>query len=520
MRRLSASALLLAAALGSANAQTLRIGTQSPFVIDPHQVFLGPDMAAAREIYDTFVGRDSDSNWVPALAVSWHMADPKTWEFKLREGVTFSDGTPFTADDVAFSLERVRTLKTPSSYLSNMRSITSWQVVDPLTIRIMTDRPNAVLPGQLTNIFIVSKKIVSAVPQDDVMSGKAAVGTGPFRVTAFTRGVSLDLVRNDRYWGPKPDWDTVHERVMTNDATRVAALLAGDIDLADDIPPTDVRRLSTETAVRVAKHPSDRVMYVQPNTLADTLPTFTDTAGAPLGKNPLRDQRVRQAISLAIDRNGLANRAFEGEAIPASQLVPPGFGAYDPKLPVLPFDPAKARQLLTEAGYPSGFGMNVACTNDRYVADEKVCQFLGQMLSRIGIKAQVETQPGSIIFSRSRPTGSPYGLMFAGQSNSASRDPTHVLSLALHSYDPQGGLGSSNRGGFSDPALDRLIDAAVSRVGEDRETALHDAMMAGIDTGATIPLYVQSVLAATRANIIYNPRMDEQTVAQNAHPKP
>lgn len=508
-------ALVLA---GTAQAQTLRIGTQSPFVIDPHQVFLGPDMAAAREIYDTFVGRDSESNWVPALAVSWRMVEPKTWEFKLRQGVTFSDGTPFTADDVAFSLERVRTLKTPSSYASNMRSIVKWQVVDPLTIRIMTDRPNAVLPGQLTNIFIVSKAIVSAVSQDDVMSGKAAIGTGPFRVTGFTRGVSLDLVRNDHYWGPKPAWETVHERVMTNDATRVAALLAGDVDLVDDVPPTDVRRLSGDGAIRVAKHPSDRVMFVQPNVLADTLPSLTDTAGAPLGKNPLRDERVRQALSLAVDRNGLANRAFEGEAIPASQLVPPGFGAFDPKLPVLPYDPQKARKLLADAGYPNGFGMNVACTNDRYVADEKVCQFLGQMFGRIGLKIQVETQPGSIIFSRARPAGSPYALVFAGQSNSTSRDPTHTLSLALHSYDPARSLGSSNRGGFSDPKLDQMIEEAVSRVDDDRESALHAAMMAAIETAATIPLYVQTVLAASRSGIEYEPRMDEQTVAQNARP--
>ncbi len=143
---------------------------------------------------------------------------------------------------------------------------------------------------------------------------------------------------------------------------------------------------------------------------------------------------------------------------------------------------------------------------------------LRQMFGRIGLKVQVETQPGSIIFSRARPNGSPYAVVFAGQSNSTSRDPTHTLSLALHSYDPKRSLGSSNRGGFADPEIDRMIEAAVSRVDADRESGLHAAMMAAIETGATIPLYVQSVVAASRSGIEYEPRMDEQTVAQNARP--
>ena len=517
-RLLLGAMLALTLAAPPARAQELRIGTQSPFVIDPHFTFLGPDMAVAREIYDSFVGRDAESRWVPGLAVSWTPVDDHTWEFKLRPGVTFSDGTPFTAEDIAFSFRRVMTLPTPSGFTSNMRSIVRTDIVDPLTVRVITDRPNAVLPGQLTNVFIVSAKLAAEASTADFQSGRAAVGTGPYKVVSYTRGDSLELARNDTYWGPKPAWARVSKRVIGNDASRVAALLAGDIDLIDDVPPTDVARLERTAGVKVFKQRSDRVMFLQPNTRLDRLPLVTDAAGAMLPANPLRDVRVRRALSLAIDRKALATRGFDGQAIPATQLIPPGFGGYDDALPVLPYDPAAARRLLAEAGYPNGFGMTVACTNNRYVADEKVCQIIGQMLQRVGLQMKVETQPASMLFPRARPDVNEFPLLFAGQSNSTSRDPTHVLSLAVHSFDPKAGLGSSNRGGFSDPALDAMIDAAVRRLDEGREAALNAAMMRAVEVGATIPLYVQVVVAASRDGVAYQPRMDEQTVAQHATP--
>lgn len=500
-----------------AGAQTLRIGTQSPFVIDPHQVFLGPDMAVARMVFDSFVGRDGESNWVPGLALSWSAPDDRTWVFKLRPGVVFSDGTPFTAEDVLFSIDRVRTLTTAASYVTNLRSIVAVEAPDPLTVRITTDRPNAVLPGQLTNIFVVSAKAVRGAPLADVQNGTAAIGTGPFRVVSFSRGEGIELVRNPRYWGPKPAWEVVRERVITNDAARVAALLAGDLDMIDVVAPSYVGRLQQAPGITLFRHASDRVMFLQPNVRPNSMALLTDSLGNPLQANPLRDVKVRQALSLAIDRRALAARAFEGEAIPATQLVPEGFGGYDGSLPVLPYDPVQAKRLLADAGYPLGFGMTIACTNNRYVADEKVCQVLGQMLERAGLRMKVETLPGSVLFPRARPDNNEYPLILAGQSNSASRDPTHVISLALHGMDGSGN-GTSNRGGFSDAGLDAAIDAAVSRRDAGRQEGLHAAMMQGIALGAAIPLYVQTVVVAARQGIEYAPRMDEQTVAQAARP--
>jgi peptide/nickel transport system substrate-binding protein len=248
------------------------------------------------------------------------------------------------------------------------------------------------------------------------------------------------------------------------------------------------------------------------------LKLLTDAGGAELPGNPLRDQRVRTAISLAIDRQALAARAFDGHAVPTIQLVPAGFGGYDPDVAIPAADPSQARKLLAAAGYPDGFGMTIACTNDRYVEDARVCQVLGQMLERAGFHMQIETSPGSILFPRTRPEINEMPLVFAGQSNSASRDPTHVLSLAVHSYDAVHNVGESNRGNFSDPELDRLIDAAVSRTDPGREEGLHTAMMTGVALGGIIPLYVQVVLTAARDGFVYAPRMDEQTVAQQAKP--
>lgn len=516
---LRAAVLALAlAGVPPAWAQTLRIGTQSPFVIDPHLVFLGPDMAAAREVYDSFVGRDGESNWVPGLAISWTAPDDHTWEFKLRPGVTFSDGTPFSAEDVVFSFNRVMTLATGSSFASNLRSIVRTEAVDPLTIRVTTDRPNAALPGQLTNIFIVSATLARNATTADFQSGRAAIGTGPFKVAAFTPGARLHLVRNEAYWGPKPAWAEVEERVIGNDAGRMAALLAGDLDLIDNVMPDDAARLGATKGIKVFKHTSDRVMFLQPNTRADKLPLLTDLAGVPLPTNPLRDERVRRAISMAINREALAARVFDGQALATGQLMPPGFGGHDPAEPVPTYDPAGARRLLAEAGYPNGFGMTVACTNNRYVADQRVCQVIGQMLERAGLRMKVETLPASVLFSRARPEVNEYPLTLAGQSNSTSRDPTHVLSLALHSLDRKVGFGSSNRGGFSDPALDRMIEDALRRLDEGRQDALRAAAARGVELGAIIPLYVQVVVAAARDGVAYRPRMDEQTVAQNASP--
>lgn len=528
-RPLPGRAALLALALGlglapQARAQapgnaTLTMGVQSTFGIDPHFLFLGPNMAAARHIYDTLINRDPESRFIPGLTTSWTPVSDTVWELKLRPGVTFQDGSPFTAEDVAFSIKRIPQVpNNPGPYTSNLRTITEVEVVDPLTVRIHTDRPNPTLPGQLTNVFIVSAKAAAGATTGDFSSGKAAIGTGPFRLEKFNGAEGMTVVRNDTYWGKPAAYARVQVKVMANDAARLAALLAGDVDLIEDVAPGDVARLERDDRVSVFKRSSDRIMYVIPNIAPEHLPLLTDANGQPLPTNPLKDLRVRKALSLAIDRAALTARALDGQAIPTIQLVPEGFGAWDPTRTAPAVDPEAAKRLLAEAGYPDGLGLTIGCSNNRYVNDARVCQALGQMLSRAGFHAKVETQPGSVFFPRTVVGKNDVPLILYGLSLSSSRDASYILASAVHTRNVKEAFGQGNRGGFTDPSIDTLIDAAATRMDDGREAALRNAAAVAVEALPLIPLYNQVTITAARRGVVYTPRMDEQLVGYYAHP--
>jgi peptide/nickel transport system substrate-binding protein len=501
-----------------AAAQTLRMGVQSAFVVDPHILFIGPNMAMARNLFDSFVGRDADGHWTPALALSWQQIDPLTWQFALRHNVRFSDGSPFTADDVVASVRRIPSIpNNPGPYTSNLRTITDVSAVDPYTIRVTTDRPNPLLPGQFTNIFVLSKAKVKATPED-FSSGQASVGTGPFRLVSFRYGDTAVLEPNPYYWGHAPAWKQVTIRVIGNDAAREAALLSGDLDLIENVPPEDVSQLRATAGISVFARPADRVAFLLPNVAHDSLPLLTDRQGAVLDKNPLRDIRVRQAISLGLDRNALVSRALSGQGAATMQLVPQGFGGWDASIGVPSPDPAAAKRLLAEAGYPDGFAMTLACPNDRWVDDARVCQGVAQMLSRAGFAMKLDTMPGSVFFPRSRYGKNEWPMILYELSLSSLRDGQYILQVAGQTVNEARGIGDGNRGGFSDPALDALIEAAVVRNDPGREEAIRAALAAAVKDLGMIPMYVEPTIAATRDGIVYRPRIDQQMVAAQASP--
>ena len=513
--RLLLASVLMAPGVG---AQELRMGVQAPFLLDPHYLFLGPNMAAARHIFDSLVGRDENANWAPSLAESWRAVDERTWEFKLRRGVTFHDGSAFTAADVVATFERVPAIpNNPNSYAPNLRTIARTEVIDLYTIRLHTDRPNPTLPGQLTNIFIISARL-AATPAE-ASSSRIAIGTGPYRLVSFRYGEGMTVERNESYWGPKPAYARLQVRVITNNAAREAALLAGDIDLMENVPPDDVQRLRADPAITVFARPADRVVYLLPNVAADTLKLLMDKDGKPLPANPLRDLRVRQAVSLSIDRAALVDRVLSGQGVPTIQLVPEGFLGWTPSLAPPKPDPAAARRLLTEAGFPEGFRLTVGCTSDRFIYDGRICQTLAQMLTRGGFIAAVEAQPGSIFLARTRVGKNDVPLTMLATSLSSLHDAAYILALVVHSTDEANGFGDGNRGGFSDPALDRIIEAAILRSNSGREAALQDAQRAAVARLGIIPLYTEYTVAAARAGILYTPRIDQQMVATGARPK-
>lgn len=522
------AALLAVAGPAAARAQDLAVGVESPFGIDPHFLFLGPNMAAARHLYDTVINRDAESRFVPGIVESWRAVDPTTWELALRRGVAFHDGSAFEAADIAFSIARVPALpNNPGPYTTNLRTITAVEIVDPHTVRVRTDRPNPTLPGQLTNIFVVSHRAArgeggaAGASTADFSSGRAAVGTGPFRLERYRGTEGMSVLRHEGYWGPAPAWRRVDLRVMGNDSSRLAALLAGDVDLIEGVPTADVARLMRDARVSVFRRNSDRVMFLIPNVAFDASPLVTDTGGQPLSQNPFRDLRVRRALSLAVDREALAARALDGQAVATIQVVPEQFGAFDPDMvPPKSADPAAARRLLAEAGYPEGIGVTLGCSNNRYVNDARVCQAIGQMLQRAGFSARVETQPGSVFFPRTQAGRNDLPLALFGLSLSSSRDASYFLSTVIHGRDPAHGFGQANRSGFADAKLDAAIREAAELGGEAREPALRAAMRAALEQVPIVPLYNAGVVTAARRGIVYEPRMDEQTVAFHARPAP
>jgi len=514
----------LAAAL-PARAETLTVGVRAPFGVDPHFMFTGPNMAAARHIYDSLINRDVESRFIPGIVESWTAIEPTVWEMKLRHGVKFHDGSPFDAEDIAFSIKRVPAVpNNPGPYNSNLRTITGVEVVDPYTVRIRTAFPNPTLIGQLTNIFIVSSRAArgdggpAGAPTSDFTSGKAAVGTGPFRLRHYNGAEGMSLVRNETYWGEPAAFEEVEIKVLGNDATRLAALLSGQVDLIESVSTTDVARLSQDPRISVFQRSSDRVMFLIPNIKPDTLPLLVDADGKPLDRNPLKDVRVRRALSLALDRKLLSDRAMDGQATPTVQIIPEQFAGYDPAMTVPPANVAEAKKLLAEAGYPQGFGMTVGCTNNRWPNDARICQVIGQMFERIGLKMTVETQPQSVFFPRTVATKNDVPVMMYGLSTSSARDPSYVLSSAIHTRQPARSFGQGNRGNYSNPALDAKIEAAVQLSGPDREPTLRALMREALADYPIIPMYYPRVIAAGRRGIVYEPRMDEQLVAYHARP--
>ncbi len=503
----------------SAFATDLVIGTRAEPSIDPHFLYLATNIAYSAHIYGKLVRADENMQAIPDLAESWKTLDDTTWEFKLRKGVKFHDGSEFTAEDVVFSLERIpKVPNNPNPYTGRIRSIASWEVLDPYTIRIKTKKPDPLLPANLTRAVIVSKKAAQGATTADFASGKAAIGTGPYKFVEFVPGSHLVLERNEDYWGEKPAWKKVTFKIISNDATRVAALLGGDVDMIDYVPPTEVAHLEKKKNLRVWKRPSGRVIYLVTDQFRDQSPFVTTKDGKPMDKNPLKDVRVRRAISKAINREAITSRVMEGLAVPASQLVPKGLLGYNPDIKVEKFDLEGAKRLLAEAGYPDGFGLTIHGPNDRYVNDGKVLEAVGQMLARLGLAMKVDPMPKTVYFGRARPPKSQFSLFLVGWGN-PSGEATEGVTGVLHSYQKDKGYGVYNMGLYSNPEFDRVAEQAAMSVNKSqREKLLQKAMAIAMDDLGVIPLHAQFTMVATRKGITYIPRADEQTRAMSARP--
>jgi peptide/nickel transport system substrate-binding protein len=498
---------------GGAGAAELRIGMAlEPSSIDPHYHNLTPNNAFARNVFDGLINPDERQRMKPGLALSWKPLNDTTWEFKLRQGVKFHDGTPFTADDVLFTFERAPNVEaSPSSFALYTKGKTLTKV-DDHTVHITTEKPHPLMPNDVAQIFIVSKKAAEGAKTEDYNSGKAAIGTGPYKFVEWLPGDRLVIEANPDHWGEKPKFDRVVIKPIRSGPARIAALLAGDVDMIDVVPTPDIVQLESDPKVVLSSGVSNRVIYLHLDHDRDNSPFVTGSGG----KNPLKDVRVRKAISKAINRPAIVEKVMEGVAIPAGQLLPEGFFGVSPNLEPEPFDPEGAKQLLAEAGWPNGFGLTLHGPNDRYINDAKIAQAIGQMLTRIGIDTKVETMPKSVYFSRASrggPGKTPeFSFILVGWGAGTGEASSPLRSL-LHTYDKARGFGASNRGRYSNPEVDGIVEEALASVDDaKREKLLQKATELAIGDLGIIPLHYQVNTWATRPGLAYVPRTDEQTL--------
>ena len=509
-------ALALAGSLvfaGVAHAQTLKIGLKSePSSMDPHYHNLTPNNMMALYVFDRLILQDAKQNLKPGLAVSWKNIDDLTWEFKLRSGVKWHDGSDFSADDVAFTIERAPNVpNSPSSLGRYIKQVTAVEVIDPLTVRMKTAKPFPLMPTYMSTFGIISKKTGTGATTADYNSGKAMNGTGPFKFVEFVPGDRIVYKRNENYWGDKPEWSDIIVKPLSNNSARVAALLAGDVDMIDFVPTADIETLKKNDKVSISQTVSNRVIYMHIDTARDKSPFVTDVNGNPMDKNPLKDLRVRKAISKAINRKGIVEKVMEGVAIPAGQLLPDGFFAISPNLKVEPYDPEGAKALLKEAGWGDGFGLTIHGPNNRYVNDAKIVQAIAQMLTRVGIKSKVDTMPKNVFFPRGSKLE--FSFMLVGWG-AGSGEPSSPLGSLLHTYDKAKGFGSSNRGRFSNAELDAALEEALATVDRKKHgELLIKATEIGINNLGIIPLHFQVNTWAVRKGLKYDARTDEQTLA-------
>ena len=387
-----------------------------------------------------------------------------------------------------------------------VKDIKKIEVVDPLTVRLHTETPVPLLPNYLSRISIMPAAMEKARTQD-LDKGNGVIGTGPYRFVSWQPDSQIVLEANPDYWGGKPAWDKVVYRFIPTDSSRVAALLAGDVDLIENVPSSSLNVLRKNQNFRLESASGNRVLYLALDHDREVSPF----AAGPDGKNPLRDRKVRQAMSMAIARDALIARIMDGQGVPAGQLVPQGFFGWVPGLEAPKADMSAAKKLLAEAGYPDGFTLTYHATNDRYPNDEKVAQAIGQMFSKIGIKVSVVTLPGNVYFSRA--SAREFSIVMGGAA-AETGEAASVLGPLLATFDKEKGQGQGNRGRYSNPEFDRLYGEALVNVDDaKREKLLQDATRLAMEDVGVIPVSFFTNNWAMRKDLSIAPRADGYTLA-------
>ncbi|MDE2393967.1 MAG: ABC transporter substrate-binding protein [Burkholderiales bacterium] len=512
MKSLFLGLALVAAFVGPAPAQTLRWASAGDAqTMDPDSQNVQTTNMMNGQVYETLVEFDRNLQMIPALALSWEQTGPLVWRFKLRPGVKFHDGTPFTADDVVFSIERAAA---PTSQISNYAAaVGKARKVDDLTVEFQLAAPDPIFLPHISTLFIMSKSWCEAHKATKPLDFKAgeesyasfhANGTGPYMLVSRAPGIKTVYKRNPGWWG-KFDGN-VQEIVYTpiaNDATRLAALVSGEIDFVLDPSPRDLPRLRHTAGIKIIDGPENRIVFIGMDQGRDEL-----LYSSVKGKNPFKDQRVRMALYQAVDIEAIKNKLMNGQSYPTGGLTPSPLGDYnDPEIERrFPFDLAAARKLMAEAGYGDGFEVQLDCPNNRYINDESICVALAGMWSQIKVRVKVNAMPVATYFPKlEKYDFSMYMLGWGGSITDAETMLTPVLRNNLG----EKGIGFYNYGHARNDRADAL--AAQSSVESDpkkREALVKAALTEFKNAVDIIPLHRQVIPWAARSNVEVAHRAD------------
>jgi peptide/nickel transport system substrate-binding protein len=509
------ASLAAAMALGAAcaDAVTLRwAGRGDMQTTDPHSQNENLTNNINGMVYEFLVMRDKQLNIVPGLAESWTQVNPTTWRFKLRPGVKFHDGTPFTADDVVFSFERARADTSQLRAYANASGIP--KKIDDLTVEFTTTAPNPTELEHIGTINIMSKawceknrcqKPQNFAAKEDMITAREANGTGPFSLVTRQPDVKTVLKKNPNWWGIKAgvadgNVDDVIYTPIVSDGTRVAALISGEVDLVNDPPPQDVPKLGQTPNIKVIEGVENRIVFIGMDQARDEL-LYSNVKG----KNPFKDVRVRQALYQAVDIDAIQKNTMRGLSKPTGAILP------SPKMSTpeiekrLPFDKERAKKLLADAGYPNGFEVTLDCPNNRYVNDERICQALAAMWSQIGVTTKVNTMPRAVYFPKLEKTDTSMFMLGWGGNTT---DAIFTLQPVLSSYNGKGD-GDFNYGRYTNAKVNELTAKVKVEVDEKKRLGyVHEALLAQNAEVNLIPLHRQVIPWAARSNVTVPHRAD------------
>lgn len=514
---LGAAAIAASLAMGSAHAQqALRWAAQNDILtLDPHSQNHATTNAILMHSYEGLTRYGKDYSIEPALATSWQQLGPTQWRFNLRKGVTFHDGSPFTADDVVFSFERIRQPQgTMQIYVTGIKEV---KKVDDHTVDLILEAPQPILLRNIIDFRIMSRgwsvknkseKVQDYKAREDTFASRNVNGTGPYIINGWSPDQRIVFSNNPKWWGKKDgNVDRVVYTPVKADATRVAALLSGEVDLVTDLPTQDVARLKQNANLKVLEGHEVRTIFIGLDQHNNEL-QFSDVKG----KNPFKDVRVRRALNMAVDRPAIQRTIMRGLSMPANIMVAPGVNGWTKELDAVKgADVEGAKKLLAEAGYPNGFEFTLDCPNNRYVNDEEICQAIVGMWARAGVKVKLNAMPFATFIPKIQKFESSAYLLGWGV---ATYDALYSLQSLVRTRTT-GADGNFNLGRISDPKLDAIIDASKTEVDvKKRDALLREGLQMTADNAYYIPIHHQVRPWAMKKNVTTIHRSDDRPEAR------